>query len=165
MRIVAFHQSAFEQYNDWAAVDKKVFERLRRLITEAARTPFGGIGKPEPLKGDLKGYWSRRINDEHRLVYKVTDQQIIIVSCKYTTNSPVSVLGDSQARVQVRLAPAHLCRRSMNQPPTAAAYLDCGGLFGVRRLFRIERLSHAWRRFLFACRRHYQETWFCGRSL
>jgi toxin YoeB len=83
MRIVAFHQSAFEQYNDWAAVDRKMFERLRRLITEAAKTPFGGIGKPEPLKGDLKGYWSRRINDEHRLVYKVTDQQIIIVSCKY----------------------------------------------------------------------------------
>lgn len=83
MRIVAFHQSAFEQYNDWAAVDKKMFERLRRLITEGAKTPFDGIGKPEPLKRNLKGYWARRINDEHRLVYKVTDQQIIIVSCKY----------------------------------------------------------------------------------
>jgi toxin YoeB len=83
MRIVAFHQSAFEQFNDWAKTDKKVFERLHRLIIEAAKTPFEGIGKPEPLKGDLKGYWSRRITDEHRLVYKVTDQQLIIISCKY----------------------------------------------------------------------------------
>jgi len=83
MRIVAFHQSAFEQYNEWATTDKKMFERLRRLIAETARTPFTGVGKPEPLKRDLKGYWSRRITEEHRPVYKVTDEQIIIVSCKY----------------------------------------------------------------------------------
>jgi toxin YoeB len=82
MRIVAFQQSAFEQYNEWAT-DKKMFERVRRLIAETVRSPFAGIGKPEPLKGDLKGYWSRRITDEHRLVYKVTDEQVIIVSCKY----------------------------------------------------------------------------------
>ncbi len=63
--------------------DKKLFDRLQRLISEVARNPFDGIGKPEPLKVDLKGYWSRRINDEHRLVYKVTDAQIIIVACKY----------------------------------------------------------------------------------
>jgi len=83
MRVVAFHQSAFEQYNEWATTDKKMFERVRRLIGETARTPFDGIGKPEPLKGDLKGYWSRRITDEHRLVYKVTDEEIVIVSCRY----------------------------------------------------------------------------------
>jgi len=83
MRIIAFHQSAFEQYNEWALQDKKTFERLKRLIAETARTPFAGIGKPEPLKRELKGYWSRRINDEHRLVYKVTDEQLIIASCKY----------------------------------------------------------------------------------
>jgi toxin YoeB len=53
------------------------------LIIETSKTPFDGIGKPEPLKNELKGYWSRRLTDEHRLVYKVTDQQIIIVSCKY----------------------------------------------------------------------------------
>jgi toxin YoeB len=82
MRTIAFHQSAFEQYNDWALRDKKVFERLRRLIAETARTPFAGIGKPEPLKRELSGYWSRR-TDEHRLVYKVTDDQLIIASCKY----------------------------------------------------------------------------------
>lgn len=83
MRIVAFHTLAFEQYNEWATSDKKMFERIRRLITESAKTPFTGIGKPEPLRRNLKGYWSRRINDEHRLVYKVTDEQIIIVSCKF----------------------------------------------------------------------------------
>lgn len=70
MRTIAFHQSAFDQYNDRALSDKKTFERIRRLITETARTPFAGIGKPEPLKRELKGYWSRRITDEHRLVYR-----------------------------------------------------------------------------------------------
>ena len=58
MRIVAFHELAFDQYNEWALTDKKAFERLRRLISEAAKTPFAGIGKPEPLKRDLKGYCS-----------------------------------------------------------------------------------------------------------
>lgn len=83
MRIIAFHQKAFDQYNEWGARDKKTFERLQRLISETAKTPFEGIGKPEPLKRELKGYWSRRITDEHRLVYKVTDEQLIIASCKY----------------------------------------------------------------------------------
>lgn len=83
MRMISFHQDAFEQYTDWAKSDKKLFERLHRLITESAKNPFDGIGKPEPLKADLKGYWSRRINDEHRLVCKVNDEQIIIVACKY----------------------------------------------------------------------------------
>ena len=66
MRKITFHQNAFEDFTDWAKDDKKLFERLRRLISETAKEPFDGIGKPEPLKGDLKGYWSRRINDEHR---------------------------------------------------------------------------------------------------
>lgn len=83
MRKIAFHQAAFEQYNEWALKDRKTFERLRRLIIETSRTPFAGIGKPEPLKRELSGYWSRRITDEHRLVYKVTDDQLIIASCKY----------------------------------------------------------------------------------
>jgi len=60
---VSFHQEAFEQFSDWAKTDKKLFERLHKLIVETARNPFDGIGKPEPLKADLKGYWSRRIND------------------------------------------------------------------------------------------------------
>jgi toxin YoeB len=83
VKIIAFHQDGFEQYSEWAKIDRKLFERLHRLIIETAKNPFDGIGKPEPLKADLKGYWSRRINDEHRLVYKVTDEQIIIVACKY----------------------------------------------------------------------------------
>ena len=83
MRAIAFHQSAFEQYSEWAKIDKKLFERIRRLILDSAKEPFLGIGKPEPLKGDLRGYWSRRITDEHRLVYKVTDEFITIASCKF----------------------------------------------------------------------------------
>jgi len=72
----------FEQYSEWALDDKKTFERIRRLIVETARDPFLGIGKPEPLKGELSGYWSRRISDEHRLVYKVERDKITIVSCR-----------------------------------------------------------------------------------
>jgi len=83
VRLIAFHRTAFDDYSDWAKTDKKLFERIRRLISETARSPFEGVGKPEPLKHELKGYWSRRITDEHRLVYKVTDEQVIIISCKY----------------------------------------------------------------------------------
>jgi toxin YoeB len=83
MRFISFHQEAFEQYNDWSKNDKKLFEQIHRLIVETAKNPFDGIGKPEPLKNDLKGYWSKRINDEHRLVYKVNETQIIILACKY----------------------------------------------------------------------------------
>ena len=83
MRQVHFHQDAFADFTAWAPADPALFERLVRLIAEAARSPFEGIGKPEPLKHQLKGYWSRRINAEHRLVYKVTPEAIIIVSCRY----------------------------------------------------------------------------------
>lgn len=83
MRLIAFHQTAFDDYSAWAKIDRKLFERIHRLIIETAKTPFDGIGKPEPLKGDLKGCWSRRITDEHRLVYRATDTQLIIVACKY----------------------------------------------------------------------------------
>ena len=83
MRLIAFHQTAFDDYSEWAKTDKKLCERIRRLFVETAKTPFDGIGKPEPLKHELKGCWSRRISDEHRLVYKATDEQLIIISCKY----------------------------------------------------------------------------------
>ena len=83
MRLIVFHQTAFDDYSEWSKLDKKLFERIRRMIIETSKTPFDGIGKPEPLKHELKGYWSRRLMDEHRLVYKVTHTQIIIVSCKY----------------------------------------------------------------------------------
>lgn len=82
MRQVHFHQDAFQQFTAWASDDSTLFERLTRLIKEAARTPFEGTGKPEPLKHQLKGYWSRRINAEHRLVYKVTPDAIFVISCR-----------------------------------------------------------------------------------
>ena len=83
MRTVAFHQVAFDDYSEWSKLDRKVFDRLHRLIIETAKDPFTGLGKPEPLRHELKGYWSRRITDEHRLVYKATDDQLLIISCKY----------------------------------------------------------------------------------
>lgn len=79
---VAFSKQAFEQFHEWR-LDKKMFEKLYTLIKDTQRHPFEGLGKPEPLKEDLSGYWSRRINDEHRLVYQVTENHIYIISCKY----------------------------------------------------------------------------------
>ena len=82
MRDIRFTPMAFEQNNDWLTDNKAIYNRLQKLILEAARTPFEGTGKPEALKHDLKGYWSRRINNEHRLVYRVADDYIQIISCK-----------------------------------------------------------------------------------
>jgi toxin YoeB len=82
MRNYLFTSIAFEEYNDWQTDNKKVFNKLKKLIKETAKTPFEGTGKPEALKHDYAGYWSRRITDEHRLVYKVEDDFIRIVSCK-----------------------------------------------------------------------------------
>jgi toxin YoeB len=83
MRNIAFEREAFEQFNTWAIEDKKIYAKIVDLIDDVLRDPFKGLGKPEPLKHYLKGYWSRRITDEHRLIYKVTDEQILIVSCKF----------------------------------------------------------------------------------
>jgi toxin YoeB len=74
---------AWEEYIYWQNNDKKIVKRINDLIRECLRTPFEGKGKPEPLKGDLSGFWSRRITDEHRLVYKVGNSEIAIVQCKY----------------------------------------------------------------------------------
>ena len=82
MRTVAFHGEAFGQFTDWAKADAKLYARLVRLIVETARDPFSGLGKPEPLRHQLKGYWSRRIDQENRLVYRVTDEAITIISCR-----------------------------------------------------------------------------------
>ncbi len=83
MRRIIFEANAFQDFVEWSVVDKKLHRRIAALIMDTVRQPFLGIGKPEPLRGKLKGYWSRRIDDEHRLVYKITDEAIIIVSCKY----------------------------------------------------------------------------------
>jgi len=83
MRQVVFEGSCFKDFVEWATVDKKLYERTVDLVMDILRQPFSGIGKPEPLKHDLKGYWSRRINDTHRLIYKVNEVSVIIISCKY----------------------------------------------------------------------------------
>jgi toxin YoeB len=83
MRKVAFHKQGWDDFTWWSSQDSNVFDRLVRLITETARDPFKGIGKPEPLKHELKGFWSRRITDEHRLVYTVSEEWITVASCKY----------------------------------------------------------------------------------
>jgi toxin YoeB len=74
---------AWEDYVYWTKIDKNVQKRINELIRETLRTPFEGKGKPEPLKGNFSGYWSRRITDEHRLVYKVLDQRIHILQCRF----------------------------------------------------------------------------------
>jgi toxin YoeB len=83
MKKVAFEPDAFEQLGQWAIEDKKVFKKILELIKDIQREPFSGIGKPEPLKYELQGYWSRRITEEHRLVYKIEEDLLIILSCKY----------------------------------------------------------------------------------
>lgn len=83
MKKIVFEGNAFQDFTEWATLDKKLYKRIIDLIKDIAREPFSGLGKPEPLKHELKGYWSRRINDEHRLVYKVSNEDITIVSCKY----------------------------------------------------------------------------------
>jgi toxin YoeB len=80
---LTFTPSAWEDYLWFQDHDRKLLKRINLLIKDALRTPFEGIGKPEPLKADFKGYWSRRINDEHRLVYIATTTEVTIVACRY----------------------------------------------------------------------------------
>ena len=83
MKPVIFEGEAYRQYTEWALADIKIFNKINELIKEIDRTPFNGKGKPEPLKHQLKGCWSRRINDNHRLIYFITSSnQINIISCK-----------------------------------------------------------------------------------
>lgn len=74
---------SWESYLFWQANDKAILKKINSLIKDIQRTPFSGIGKPEPLKFDLAGKWSRRINEEHRLVYEVLDGELIIYQCRY----------------------------------------------------------------------------------
>ncbi len=82
MRLV-FTESAWQDYLWFQEKDRQLLKRINQLIKDTLRTPFEGLGKPEPLKADLAGYWSRRINDEHRLVYGVTGTDLVIISCRY----------------------------------------------------------------------------------
>jgi toxin YoeB len=80
---IAFSVHAWNDYQYWVETDKKVLERINELIKSIAREPFTGLGKPEPLKGDLKGFWSRRINHEHRIVYRFSKNTVEIIACRY----------------------------------------------------------------------------------
>ncbi|AXE22407.1 Txe/YoeB family addiction module toxin [Streptomyces globosus] len=80
---VVFSGRAWEQYTYWATADPKILKRINRLISEIRRTPFEGTGKPEPLKENLSGWWSRRITDEHRLVYRIQDQAVEVAQVRY----------------------------------------------------------------------------------
>jgi toxin YoeB len=81
--ILSFADDAWSDYLYWQQQDKKILKKINRLIKEIERDPFDGIGEPEPLKYNWSGYWSRRITIEHRLVYKVLDEQILIAQCRY----------------------------------------------------------------------------------
>lgn len=80
---LTFTPSAWDDYQWFVRHDRKLLNRINQLLQEILRTPFEGIGKPEPLKGDLSGYWSRRINDEHRLIDTVKDDDLIAIACRY----------------------------------------------------------------------------------
>ena len=80
---IIFSTQAWEDYLYWIETDKKLFKKINALIKECQRTPFSGIGKPEPLKHELTGTWSRRIDREHRLVYRVKDGAIEIAQCRH----------------------------------------------------------------------------------
>ena len=82
MKIV-FSSQAWDDYLFWQQTDRKILKRINSLIQEIARTPFVGTGKPEPLRHALAGYWSRRINDEHRLVYKVEGEAVLIAQARH----------------------------------------------------------------------------------
>lgn len=81
MRLI-WDKNAWEDYLYWQEIDKKTLKKLNELIKECLRTPFEGNGKPEALKGNLGGFWSRRITEEHRLVYEVREDEILIIQCK-----------------------------------------------------------------------------------
>lgn len=78
-----FVDESWEDYLYWQRTDRKILERINGLLKEISRNPFTGIGKPEPLKYKYKGFWSRRINDEHRLIYQVKDNEILIAKCRF----------------------------------------------------------------------------------
>lgn len=78
-----FSDNAWEDYLHWQKTDRKALRRINRLIEEIKRRPFEGIGKPEPLKHALSGYWSRRIDDEHRIVYKVSSDSVLLAQLRY----------------------------------------------------------------------------------
>ncbi|MGE4319538.1 MAG: Txe/YoeB family addiction module toxin [Deferribacterales bacterium] len=82
-RLITWTEAAWEDYVYWQSQDRKTIKRINLLIKDVLRSPFEGIGKPEALKENLSGFWSRRIDDTNRLVYAVEDDKIVIISCRY----------------------------------------------------------------------------------
>ena len=81
-KVIKWDLDAWEDYLYWQTQDKKTLKRINQLVKDIARNPFDGIGKPEPLRGNLTGFWSRRIDDEHRLVYAVEETAVLIIACR-----------------------------------------------------------------------------------
>lgn len=81
--LITFTQNAWEDYIYWQSVDKRLVKKINELLKDIKRNPFDGTGKPEALKYDLAGYWSRRIDHEHRLVYQVKDESILVYACRF----------------------------------------------------------------------------------
>jgi toxin YoeB len=82
MKII-FSQNSWEDYTSWQSEDKKILKKINTLIKDIQRNPYEGLGKPEPLKYDLSGLWSRRIDRDHRIVYQVINNELFIYSCRY----------------------------------------------------------------------------------
>ncbi|HDY84215.1 hypothetical protein LCGC14_0581430 [marine sediment metagenome] len=82
-RLLAWTDDSWADYLYWQGQDKKTLKRINKLITDTKRSPFEGIGKPEPLRENLSGFWSRRVDESNRLVYAVSDSHITVISCRY----------------------------------------------------------------------------------
>jgi toxin YoeB len=87
MRSISFVPIGWEQYTYWQGQDRKTLKRINLLIEAVMRDPFAGIGKPEALLGNLSGYWSRRIDETNRLVYRATDDAIVVINCRFHYDS------------------------------------------------------------------------------
>jgi toxin YoeB len=83
MRSISITKEALQHLDEWKLSNPKMLLKIIALLTEIAKTPFDGTGKPEPLKHQLKGKWSRRINQEHRIIYEVKEESVVIYSCRY----------------------------------------------------------------------------------
>jgi toxin YoeB len=80
--MISFEDAGWEDYQFWQKEDRMILKKINQLIRDIQRDPFGGIGKPEALKNDLSGFWSRRITDEHRIVYRIESDELIIAQCR-----------------------------------------------------------------------------------
>jgi len=83
MRKIAFLPAAFEDMKRWSTLDPKIYEKIKALLKDMEPDPFSQLGDPEPLKHELTGLWAKRLNEEHYLIYKITDEEIVIVSCRF----------------------------------------------------------------------------------